>query len=292
MTKLTQLERARKVVAQFVPKDKPEDYFVYIYLGAASHDATLYSCVADEWLQKSPVWFIDFSKLTCVYYVGLGKGTRQDDCASHPPRPPKSSRIILKSNLSFSDAFLLEKHLINELGCLLDASFDGGSLVNVLRWHSGPRVCPRSEYSIRHQSERAHQRWAQQLPVTYALDSEKNIVCTGTQRGIAKHLQISPARVGECLSGERIATFAKSLNRYIYFCLEDEYDSFTPQPISQRRLNVCRPMIAINSTTLSTIRGPTPFITKLVPALHRSSLHRACRGELKQTAGWLADYLD
>ena len=45
MSELTQLERAQLVADTFVPLDPPGSSYIYIYLGAASIDATTYDII-------------------------------------------------------------------------------------------------------------------------------------------------------------------------------------------------------------------------------------------------------
>ena len=63
---LSQLERARKVVADFKPKDEPGSHYVYTYLGAASLDAIQYELIDGRWFSSRRLWHLDETKADCV----------------------------------------------------------------------------------------------------------------------------------------------------------------------------------------------------------------------------------
>lgn len=290
----TQLERARQVVADFVPQDKSGNHYVYAYLGKASYDATQYEIIDGLCLSSKRIWHLDESQTDCVAYVGEGCNGRIDTQRRHPFVPVNSyCRIKLCEGLSKNDAQELERLLIAELGCLLDDERSDGCLANIRYYYQGPHCCKYLE-AFYHKQDAARLAAAATSSVeTFAMKVDKTIIASGFLSELARQFGFCPAAISRCCAGERAGIWSPHLNQAIYFCRAAEYQQYKIKPMTTQQYSRHRILIAAKLNGSDICCGTAAEIGACVPEIKNSGrLHQVASGERNHAFGWTARYAD
>lgn len=289
---LTQLERARQVVADFVPQDKPGSHYVYAYLGKASYDATQYEFIDGLCLASKRIWHLDESQTDCVAYVGEGCNGRINVQACHPFVPINSEcRIKLYEAASKQDCLELERLLIAELGCLLDDKRSDGCLANIRYFRSGPFCCKSLEaYFYR---QHILSTTACRSIKTYAMTADKTIIATGSMRKLARQFDIPTANISVCCLGKRTGIWSQHLCCDIYFCKAEDYETYRIKTMTTRQYSRNRIIIAAKLDGSDICCGTASEIAEYAPEMKCSShLHTVAQGNRPSVYGWQAKYAD
>ena len=300
----TQLERARKIVADFIPQDPPSNHYVYLYLGKATYDATQYQLIDGLCLASKRIWHLDEAQADCVAYVGEGCNGRIQDQQRHSFVPINSEcRIKLYEGASKADAQELERLLIAELGCLLDNDRPDGCLANIRYFHKGPHCCRKLEaFSYKAAANgiatggnaaAAAAAAAATSIETYAITAEKKIIATGSMAELARQLGVSSSSISQCCLGKRSGIWSRKVGHAIYFCKAEDYETFRLKTMTTKQYSRNRIMIAAKLDGSDICCGNAPEIGEYAPEImHSSHLHNVARGEKPSTYGWTARYAD
>ena len=299
-TELTQLQRAQNVVAAFVPKDAPSSYYVYLYLGKASHDATQYEFIDGLCLASKRIWHLDESQTDCVAYVGEGCNGRIGDQAWHPFVPTNSKcRFKLYEGASKADAQELERLLIAELGCILDEDRSDGCLANIRYFHSGSNCCSHLEatsykLSLNGASFASTTAAAATLSIeTYAMAADKTIIVTGSMSELARQFGVSVANISACCNGKLSGIWSRQLDQAIYFCKASDYKAYNVKLMTTRQYSRNRIIIAAKIDGSDICCGTASEIGEYVPEIKQAGLlHVVARGERHSVYGWTCRYVD
>lgn len=297
MSNLTALQRARLVVENFVPQDKPGHHYVYAYLGIATYEATQYEIIDGLCLASKRVWHLDESQNECVAYIGEGYKGRISEQRNHPFVPNNSEcRIKLYERASKNDAQELERLIINELGCILDNKRADGCLANIRYYRSGPFCCARLEsHSYKNKVTGINSAIAAGLhPIeTYAMTKDKSIIAKGSMRELAKQLNIDCSCISKCCRGERTGVWSKTLGHPIYFCKADDYESFEVKAMDARESTKRKLIIALKLDGSDAFSGTALDISRYAPEIKNPNLiHSVARGYRPTVYGWTFQYVD
>ena len=294
----TQLERALKVVANFVPKDKPGKHYVYAYLGKASYDATKYEIINGLCLASKRIWHLDENQTDRVAYVGNGNNERINNHFGHPFIPVNSEcRIKLYKGSSKSDAQELERLLIIELGCILDNARDDGCLANIILGYGGPFCCKWLEATFyKHRISQPDVTAAAIKATsitTYAIESDKTILAEGSMNELSRQLNIDLATISNCCANRASGIWSKQLSQPLYFCKAEDYDSYSIKPMSTKQFSRHRVLIAAKLDGSDICCGSAAEIKSYAPEITLSGrLHEIAQGKRSSAYGWRAVYAD
>ena len=289
MTELTQFERAQCLAESFIPTEPSEGCYVYVFLGEASWDASVYEVVDGQYLMCRRVWHIDETQTDCVCYAGRGQNGRIDELKGHPARPSPELRIKLRSDLSYSDSLELERQLIYELGCICDDYRSDGCLVNIKYYENGPYCCPALEAAAYKSASQGRKCAADVIVMT----EDKTIVTRGSLRGLARELGFHRQRIADCCKNKARGIWQSSKKRALYFCYADQYESYLINPMTNQQYSLERILIVAKLDGLDVFCGTATEIAKYVTDIKGSGhLHSVARGEASHAYGFTARYVD
>ena len=296
MTELTELDRARKIAAEFIPTELPAEAYVYLYLGRATYDYTSYEEIDGQFLASKRHWYLDETQRECVGWIGEGVNRRINEQTWHPFVPTNSeSRIKLCERLSKNDAQELERQLIAELGCILDEGRPDGCLANIRYFHNGPSCCRPLEaplYKAGLQGGNACAAAALSIE-TYAMTSDKAVIATGSMRELGSHFGVSRQSISSCCAGKKSGIWSPQLGHAIYFCKSKDYDTYKIKPMTTIEYSRNRVLIAAKLDGSDICSGTAVEIATYAPEIKQSRhLHAVARGVQRSAYGWQARYLD
>lgn len=292
MDNLSQLQRAKLVVEQFVPRDKPGENYVYVYLGQASWDATQYKLCGSEYLMSRRVWFIDETKIDCVCYAGRGKKNRINDPQYHSVLPSYNLRIKLRTELSFEDSVRLEKILIQKLGCICDRDREDGCLVNMRYYEQGPWCCTLLEAEI-YQKKQASAKSAEYSTAdVICMDENRRIITQGGVSEIGRRMKIHPSNISACCKGKRRGIWQPQEKRALYFCYANEYENYKIKAMTSQQLQRTKVLLAQKLDGSDICCGTATEIAKYANLKRSERLHTVARYQMSFTEGWTARYVD
>lgn len=296
---LSQLERARKVVADFVPQDPPSNHYVYAYLGKATYDATQYEFIDGLCLASKRIWHLDESQTDCVAYVGEGYNGRIDEHRYHPLVPINSEcRIKLYEGVSKDDAQELERLLIAELGCVLDDDKPLGCLANIKYFNNGPWCCKPLEAFVYKAKLSGIDAAVNAATVvnkvsTFAMTADKSVVAEGSMHELGRLFGIHPTHISRCCLNQLRGVWIKQLSRSLYFCKASDYDAYKVQPVTKRAFSKNRLLIAARLDGSDICCGTASDIKHYAFEIKQSqALHAVAQGRQPSAYGWTARYAD
>jgi len=298
MSELTQLQRARHLVQNLEPRDEGGDFYIYLYLGEATYDATQYEVIDGQLLASKRIWHLDESKPDCVAYVGKGNNGRMNSTHHHSVYPSSPDlRLKLCEGLSEADAVDVERLLIAELGCLLDANRSDGCLANIRHHDRGPNCCPQLEavvYRSRQFALKASAAAAIAAAVdVIAMTIDKTVVARGSTTELARQFGFHVPNISECCQNRKSGIWSKSRKQAIYFCYANQYEEYTIKPMTSQSPNTHRILIAQKIDGSDICCGTASEICRYASEIKQAtSLHTVARGERRQTYGWTARYAD
>ncbi|QNJ25185.1 hypothetical protein SynSYN20_00843 [Synechococcus sp. SYN20] len=297
---LSQLERAQLVADTFVPQESPGDYYVYIYLGKATYDASAYVVIDGQALMSKRIWHVDESQTNCVSYTGQGSGKRIREKQNHPVFPSSQLRLKVKEGISEHDSIELEKQIIECLGCICDEARVDGCLVNLSYYKSGPRVSAFTEshlYQIRKSSNATTAlRVAAAIKATASdilcLLPDKTIIHRGSAAELARKLEASSANIINCCQGTYLGLWNRKYSTPLYFCYFKDYEDLKIRPMLTTQTHRHRLMIAKRGGSMSAVIGTASEISRHDLSIKRSNeLHRVAQGKKESAYGWYAAYV-
>lgn len=294
MTELTQLQRARHLVQNLEPRDEGGDFYIYLYLGEATYDATQYEVIDGKVFSSKRIWHLDESKPEHVAYVGKGNNGRINATQHHSVYPSSPDlRLKLCEGLSEADAVDVERLLIAELGCLLDADRSDGCLANIRHHDRGPNCCPHLEAAAHQQRKIARKASVARAVDVLAMNADKTVVARGSARGLARQFGFNVSNISECCQNKRPGVWSKSRKQAIYFCYANQYEKYTIKPMTSKSPNTHRILIAQKIDGSDICCGTASEISRYAPEIkHSANLHRVARGGRLHAYGWTARYAD
>lgn len=297
MNELTQIQRARIVADSFVPTEPSGGCYAYVFLGQASWDASTYEELDGQYLLSRRMWHVDETKTDCVCYTGRGQNGRINDQRYHSVLPAPHLRIKLKSDLSYSNSVLLERLIIEELGCICDADRSDGCLINLKYHENGPLVCPSLEaaaYKILRSQQKAVRKAAAVRTVdVIAMTADKTIISRGSCSGLARELKCSTPDISKCCKRSKRGIWQKPRNRALYFCYAEEYETYEIIPMTNQQLSKNRILIAAKLDGSDICCGTAGEIRTYAPEIKsQQHLHGVAQGKQKSAYGWTARYSD
>ena len=294
MNELTELDRARKIAAEFIPTEPSENGYVYLYLGRATYDFTSYEQIDDQLLASKRHWHLDETQRECVAWVGEGVNGRIVEQFGHPFVPTNIECCIkLCEGLSKADAQELERLLIEELGCVLDDERPDGCLANIRYFHNGPNCCKQLEAPLYKAGLQGGNAGAAATSVkTYAMTSDKTVIATGSMSELARQFDVPHQPISACCFGKQSGIWSRHLDHAIYFCKVEDYDTYKIKPMTTKEYSRNRILIAAKLDGSDIIAGTASEIATYAPEIKRSQhLHAVARGEHSHAYGWVARYL-
>jgi hypothetical protein len=297
-TKASQIQRVMKIVNAFKPKGPKGSGCVYVFLGKATLEGFETETIDGKEFQSKPLWSVDETKKDSVMYAGKASDKRRVyQKAGHIVLPTNQENIlIVKDELgSDEDRIELERQIILELGRLLDSERADGCLVNIQAHHAGTR-CYFSEaqkYKNKKFSVRAGKATAERHSAdVICMDENKNIVCKGGIRELARQLKLNAGNITSCCKKNLNGMLDQNTGIARYFCYAEDYDSYEIKPVSSTHLQRFRLLLAERLDGAESVVGTASEIAKYLKLDIAKALHKVAQGKSRSTKGWTCTYIN
>lgn len=295
-TEESQLERVLKIAKEFKPAGPEGSGCVYVFLGEATLEGFETETIDGKEFQSKPIWSVDETKTKGVIYAGkAGDKRRVYQTASHLLPSNPDNILVIRAKLCDEDTITLERHIITELGRILDKNRSDGCLVNIQSHHHGTRcyVSEANAYKCKINFIKAGAATAERHSGdVICMDANKNIISRGGVRQLARELGVNAGNIVNCCKRRINGMVDRKSGVVRYFCYATDYTDFVIKQVSAATLNKSRLILAQQLKGDQVIIGTASEIAQHIGANISKSIHKVARGVHKSVYGWSATYID